>query len=101
MNIVPVLCSSLFVLLIFNNPVTQVDATISIIDSGKTFNTKSDRKIGQQLLRGYAYMGRLQYVTDNPTLCPGIYNPNQKFNIVPPNDGLPGTYSTTVYKYMM
>ena len=96
MNIVPVLCSSLlFVLLIFNNPVTQVDATISIIDSGKTFNTKSDRKIGQQLLRGYAYMGRLQYVTDNPTLCPGIYNPNQKFNIVPPNDGLPGTYSSS------
>jgi len=67
---------------------TPSDATISIIDSGKKFPSKPDPRIGQPLLRGYEYMGRLQYVPDNPTLCPGPY-PHQAFDIVTPTDGLP------------
>ena len=70
---------------------TAVGATISIIESGKSFYSKPDRSIGQRLLRDYDYMGRLQYVTENPTLCRGKKYPNQKFDIVIPSDGLPGT----------
>jgi len=65
-----------------------VEGSISVIESGKTFYSKQDRNIGQQLLRGYEYMGRLQYVNENPTLCPGE-NPYEKFNIVSSSDGLP------------
>ena len=73
----------------FSSMIPTVDATISFIESGKTFHSKMDRHLGQPLLRGYEYMGRLQYVADNPTLCPGEY-PNQNFSIVTPMDGLPG-----------
>jgi len=33
-------------------------------------------------------MGRLQYVSENPTLCQGTY-PGQTFQIKTPSDGLP------------
>lgn len=66
----------------------RVDGSISIIESGTTFHSKPDRNIGQQLIRGYEYMGRLQTVRDNPTLCPRE-NRYEKFNIVPSSDGLP------------
>jgi len=65
-----------------------VDGSISIIESGTTFHSKPDRNIGQQLITGYEYMGRLQTVRDNPTLCPHE-NRYEKFNIVPSSDGLP------------
>lgn len=81
-----VLCFSLSVLLIM---VAPANATISFVDSGRTFSSRQDTHVGQPLLDGYEYMGRLQYIPENPTLCPGTY-PNQKFDIVNPSDGLPG-----------
>lgn len=65
-----------------------VEGSISAINSGKTFHSKQDRNVGLQLVRGYEYMGRLQHVDENPTLCSGEH-PFQKFNIVPSSDGLP------------
>lgn len=60
------------------------------MNSGRTFHSTMDPHIGQPLLRGYDYMGRLQYLADNPTLCPGTGNDaNQAFDIVAPVDGLP------------
>ncbi len=80
-------CWSLFLLLAFiANP---AKATISFIQSGKTFLSRQDTHIGQPLTEGYQYMGRLQYIPENPTLCPGTHK-NQKFDIVVPKDGLPG-----------
>jgi len=73
----------------------RVDGSISIIESGTTFHSKPDRNIGQQLIRGYEYMGRLQTVRDNPTLCPRE-NRYEKFNIVPSSDGLPGKVFDTL-----
>jgi len=67
---------------------TPTTATISFVDSGRTFVSRQDTHIGQPLLSGYEYMGRLQSIPENPTLCPGKY-PNQKFDIVNPTDGLP------------
>jgi hypothetical protein len=69
---------------------TPASATITFMDSSKMYPSKRDRHIGQPLLEGYEYMGRLQYVPDNPTLCPGNVYPQQKFDIVTPTDGLPG-----------
>ena len=80
------------VLACFASPVV---ATISFLDSGKTFHSRMDPHIGQPLMRGYEYVGRLQYISENPTLCPGNDNDgngnDQTFDIVTPMDGLPGT----------
>ena len=67
---------------------TPAEASISLLKSGKTYSSKLDTKLGQPLLRGMDYMGRLQYVPENPTLCPGDY-PHQTFDVVTPADGLP------------
>ena len=69
---------------------TPASATISFMDSSKIYTSHQDRHIGQPLLGGYQYMGRMQYVHDNPTLCPGTLYPQQTFEIVTPSDGLPG-----------
>ena len=82
------MCFSLMVLTLINI-IAPVQASISFVESGKVFPSKVDALIGQPLLRGYEYMGRLQAVSDNPILCPGMY-PQQKFDIVTPTDGLPG-----------
>ncbi|VEU36162.1 unnamed protein product [Pseudo-nitzschia multistriata] len=78
------------VLACFASPVV---ATISFLDSGKTFHSRMDPHIGQPLMRGYEYVGRLQYISENPTLCPGNDNDgngnDQTFDIVTPMDGLP------------
>lgn len=70
---------------------TPAEASISLLKSGKTYSSKLDTKLGQPLLRGMDYMGRLQYVAENPTLCPGDY-PHQTFDVVTPADGLPSKY---------
>jgi len=82
------MCFSRMLLILLIITVAPVQATISFVESGKVFPSKVDPLIGQPLLRGYEYMGRLQAVSDNPTLCPGVY-PQQKFDIVTPTDGLP------------
>lgn len=79
------LCMFLFSFFHFQS---VVQGSISIINSGKTFHTKQDQTIGLQLVRGYEYMGRLQHIDKNPTLCSN--NPYAKFPIVPPSDGIPG-----------
>mmetsp|Transcript_3693 Transcript_3693/g.8425 ORF Transcript_3693/g.8425 Transcript_3693/m.8425 type:complete len:672 (-) Transcript_3693:1405-3420(-) len=83
-----VLCATTAAVLCLSWMGTTVEATISFIESGRTFHSKLDPHIGQQMMRGYEYMGRLQSVAENPTLCPGVY-PNQKWNVVTPTDGLP------------
>ena len=80
-------CWSLFLLLALM--VNPAKATISFINLGKSFASRQDTQYGQELAAGYQYAGRLQYIPENPTLCPGKY-PNQKFDIVIPKDGLPG-----------
>ncbi len=66
-------------------------AEITIVDTGKVFVSKPDRKMGPRLWKGYDYMGRLQYVHGNLQLCPDALNPNARFRIIAPSDGLPGT----------
>lgn len=65
----------------------HVEGTVSIID-GQTFRSRQDNKIGLKLVRGYEYMGRLQYISNNPTLCSSEH-PYEQFDIVPTSDGLP------------
>eukprot|EP00531_Pseudo-nitzschia_arenysensis_P000271 CAMPEP_0116141442 /NCGR_PEP_ID=MMETSP0329-20121206/14385_1 /TAXON_ID=697910 /ORGANISM="Pseudo-nitzschia arenysensis, Strain B593" /LENGTH=617 /DNA_ID=CAMNT_0003636627 /DNA_START=260 /DNA_END=2110 /DNA_ORIENTATION=- len=84
---IKMMCLSLLLLLLLLLA-TPTTATISFIDTGRTFSSRQDTHIGQPLLDGYEYMGRLQWVLHNPTLCPGTW-PNQKFDIVSPSDGLP------------
>ena len=84
----------LLLLLCFSSHVV-VDATVSIIDSGVTYESRPDHKIGQRLWKGYEYMGRMQHIIENPTLCPpqdGGFETDKKYKITPPSDGLPGTY---------
>ena len=61
-------------------------ASISFVDSGKTFASRQDTHIGRPLVTRREYMGRLQYVPENPQLCPGRYNPHQRFKIVGTTD---------------
>ena len=68
---------------------TPARASIHFLDSGKAFPSRPDPHFGQPLLRGYDYMGRIQTIPENPTLCD--YNRKDKYNIVAPKDGIPGT----------
>ena len=68
---------------------TPAQASIHFLDSGKAFPSRPDPHFGQPLLRGYDYMGRIQTIPENPTLCD--YNRKDKYNIVAPKDGIPGT----------
>lgn len=60
-----------------------VDASITIAETGQVFDSKPERYVGQRLWKGYEYMGRLQYLAENPTLCP------------PPSSLSPSTTTTT------
>jgi hypothetical protein len=64
-------------------------ASISIVDTGQTYESKPDYRVGQRLWKGYEYMGRMQYLPDNFSLCPQDYSPDHRFTIVKPQDGLP------------
>jgi len=81
-------CLSVLLIMTIMTSAPSADATISFLDTGKTYPTRPDPHIGQQLPRGLDFAGRIQYVPENPKLCPGIY-PHQKFDIVTPADGLP------------
>lgn len=67
-------------------------ASIQIVTTGKTYSSSPDRLIGQQLRDGYQYEARLQFLEQNPHLCP--FNTtsvqNEDWTVVPPQDGLPG-----------
>ena len=73
-------------------------ASIHFLDSGKAFPSRPDPHFGQPLLRGYDYMGRIQTIPENPTLCD--YNRKDKYNIVAPKDGIPGTLFSTYNSWM-
>mmetsp|Transcript_58094 Transcript_58094/g.142001 ORF Transcript_58094/g.142001 Transcript_58094/m.142001 type:complete len:653 (-) Transcript_58094:84-2042(-) len=82
----------LSLILLVHLSVVSVDASISIAETGQTFDSKPERYIGQRLWKGYEYMGRLQYLTENPTLCPppsSSGTSTTKFRINQPSDGLP------------
>jgi hypothetical protein len=63
-------------------------ASITVIDSGRKFPSVPDKKLGQQLWKGYQYMGRLQYIPSNLQLCDGSTS-EKDFQIVMPQDSLP------------
>ena len=80
--------------------VVSVDASISIAETGQTFDSKPERYIGQRLWKGYEYMGRLQYLAENPTLCQppsSSETSTTKYRINQPSDGLPGEFSSVAY----
>mmetsp|Transcript_23519 Transcript_23519/g.38322 ORF Transcript_23519/g.38322 Transcript_23519/m.38322 type:complete len:598 (+) Transcript_23519:173-1966(+) len=83
-------CSLLGICTVFlASCILSVECSISLIDSGRTFESRPDRRVGQRLWKGYEYMGRLQYIPENPTLCPQGFDAQKKFSIVKPEDGLP------------
>mmetsp|Transcript_103454 Transcript_103454/g.154993 ORF Transcript_103454/g.154993 Transcript_103454/m.154993 type:complete len:631 (+) Transcript_103454:191-2083(+) len=63
-----------------------VQASITIVDSGKVLDSTPDKHLGTKLSKGYEYIGRLQYVHTNLQLCKGEGGP---FMITTPPDGLP------------
>jgi hypothetical protein len=66
------------------------EASISIVDTGRTFDSKPDRLVGQRLWKGYEYLSRLQYLSENPTLCPtSDSSRSELINVILPTDGLP------------
>jgi hypothetical protein len=68
-----------------------VQASITIMDTGKVFSSRPETSLGHQLWKGSDYMGRLQLVHGNLQLCQSAQNPSQMFGITEPLDGLPGT----------
>jgi hypothetical protein len=82
-------CSVVFVSRLLLLLLGAAQATITIVDSGKTVVSRPDRKLGERLWKGYEYIGRLQFVQGNMQLCRGD-DPSRKFRITVPSDGLPG-----------
>jgi len=68
-----------------------VQASITIMDTGKIFSSRPETTLGHQLWKGSDYMGRLQFVHGNLQLCKSAQDPSRKFAITEPLDGLPGT----------
>lgn len=70
------------------------DATITEVATGKHWNSKPDKKLGQRLWQGYEYVAHLQYVRSNLQLCPlpseGNGNQPRMWNITRPLDSTPG-----------
>mmetsp|Transcript_9182 Transcript_9182/g.27336 ORF Transcript_9182/g.27336 Transcript_9182/m.27336 type:complete len:529 (-) Transcript_9182:694-2280(-) len=65
------------------------EASISLMNSGTTYPSRMDYEIGQPFLSGFDYMGRLQSLPENPTLCRDPDDPNKKHKVIRPRDGLP------------
>eukprot|EP00535_Pseudo-nitzschia_heimii_P005862 CAMPEP_0197174900 /NCGR_PEP_ID=MMETSP1423-20130617/1263_1 /TAXON_ID=476441 /ORGANISM="Pseudo-nitzschia heimii, Strain UNC1101" /LENGTH=624 /DNA_ID=CAMNT_0042623913 /DNA_START=377 /DNA_END=2251 /DNA_ORIENTATION=+ len=68
---------------------TPASANITVIDPTRKSFLSTVNQLGQPLMGGYDYMGRLQYVDDNLRLCPDKHDPYRKYDIVVPKDGLP------------
>jgi len=64
-----------------------VNATITILDSGKRFASREDKYYGPLFWKGYQYMARLQYINENFSLCPSENNKTQSLQL--PVDNLP------------
>jgi hypothetical protein len=66
------------------------------MDGGSRYKSRVDIHYGKAFVRGYEYMARLQYLSDNPTLCTPAAGP-ETFNLthVPP-DQLPGGFLSCI-----
>jgi hypothetical protein len=84
------------ILLVATTQTCPCHASITIVDSGKTLVSKPEKKVGEQLWKGYEYMGRLQFVHGNLQLCKGDRDDERSsvrsssWSITAPPDGLPG-----------
>ncbi|GAX25154.1 E3 ubiquitin-protein ligase RNF13 [Fistulifera solaris] len=64
-----------------------VRGEITDMQTGRRFRSQPEEDLPcKQFWRGYEYMGRLQYIEENPYLCPTA---DQEYNIITPSDGLP------------
>jgi hypothetical protein len=79
--------SQLLLLLNFSDYVHVVDASIEVIDIGKSYQSRPDKYIGLQMRTGIEYSARLQRIPGDQHLC----SDNQVNLLTVPNDGLPGT----------
>lgn len=60
-----------------------VEATITVMETGRVFPSRPDDYLGQPLWRGYEYMARMQILENNLSLChPGNYT------VEPTDDGM-------------
>ena len=82
----------LLILLIFGSPF--VDASITIVDSGRTYSSTMDKVHGIKLVDGVRYSAHLQQIPGNEHLCFGYQN----WNVTVPSDGYPGKYSKRMWK---
>lgn len=87
----PLLQLLLFTILLFllnvSDYVYVVDASIEVIDIGKSYQSRPDKYIGLQMRAGIKYSARLQRIPGDQHLC----GDNQVNLVTVPNDGLPGT----------
>eukprot|EP00536_Pseudo-nitzschia_multiseries_P018540 jgi/Psemu1/316025/fgenesh1_kg.2684_\ len=75
---------------LFSSTTTIVcEASITLMNSGRTYRSRMDYQIGQPFLSEFDYVGRLQVLPENPTLCPDPNDPDKKHKVVRPSDGLP------------
>lgn len=84
------------ILVLMSALMVTADASITVMDSGKQFPSRPDKKLGHQLWKESDYMGRLQFVHGNLQLCKSAQDPHHKFSITQTMDGLPGMYQMTV-----
>jgi hypothetical protein len=88
------------ILLVTSNTITPscyVAATITLLDpsssssssstSHTSYDSMNDPKYGRQLLSGYEYYSRLQFIPNNPSLC--VQQEEVNYTITIPNDSLP------------
>lgn len=75
------------ILVVFIMP---LQASIMVMESGKSFASRPEKSLGHQLWKGSDYMGRLQFVHGNLQLCKSAQYPSQRFTITESMDGLPG-----------
>ena len=69
-----------------------VEASITIVDSGKVYSSKMDKIHGIKLRDGFQYPAHLQQIRGNEHLCyDSTANYIQNWNITIPSDGSPGT----------
>lgn len=66
-----------------------VHASITIMETAKSFPSRPEKKLGHQLWKGSEYMGRMQFVHGNLQLCKSVQDPHRRFFISESMDGLP------------
>ena len=70
----------------------HVQATITILETAKSFPSRPEKKLGHQLWKGSEYMGRMQFVHGNLQLCKSAQDPHRRFFISESMDGLPSRF---------